>query len=87
MSAGLGRTAVPPLEALNVFNVRLATDGKARSLEPAHAELHSIEGHDFDSLFAQVINEPGDTKHPLRNLCHELRFACENDNRPDGAGR
>ncbi len=87
LSEGLGRTAVPPLKALNVFNVRLATDGEARSLEPAHAELHSIEGYDFDSLFAQVINKPGDTKHPLRNLCLELRFACENDNRLDGAGR
>jgi hypothetical protein len=49
---GLRPTAVPPLEALNVFNVRLATDGEARSLEPAHAELHSIEGHDLDSVFA-----------------------------------
>ncbi len=54
---------MPPLKALNVVNVRLATDGEARSLEPAHAELHSIEGHDFDSLFAQVINKPGDTKN------------------------
>ena len=69
----LGGTAVPPFEALNVLNVRLATDSKAHSFEPAHAELHSIEGHDFDGLFAQVINEPGDTKHPLRNLCHKLR--------------
>jgi len=84
---GLGRTSVPPLEALNVFDVRLATDGEARSLKPAHAELHSIEGHDLDSLFAQVFNEPGETEHPLRNLCLELRFAGENDNRLDGVGR
>jgi hypothetical protein len=28
-----------PLEALNVLNVRLVTDGEARSLKPAHAEL------------------------------------------------
>jgi len=34
---------VPPLEALNVLNVRLATNGEARGLEPAHAKLHSIE--------------------------------------------
>lgn len=78
---------MPPLEALNVFNVRLATDSKARSLEPSYTKLHSIDGHDFDGLFAQVVNEPGDTKHPLRNPCHELRFACENDNRLDSARR
>ena len=84
---GLGRTAVPPLEALNVFNVRLATDGEARSLKPAHAELHSVEGHDLDSLFAQVFNESGEAKHSLRNLCLELRFAGEDDNRLDGVGR
>ena len=83
----VGLTAVPSLEALNVFNVRLATDGEARSLKPAHAELHSIEGHDLDSLFAQVFNEPRENKHPLRNLCLELRFAGENDNRLDVAGR
>ena len=70
-----------------MFNVRIATDGESRSLDPAHAELYSIEGHDFDSLFVQVINKPGDTKHPLRNFCLELRFASENDNRLDGARR
>ncbi len=83
----LGRIAVSPLKALNVFYVRLATDGKARSLNPAHAKLHSIEGHDLDSVFAQVVNKPGDTKHPLRNLCLEFRFTREDDNRLDGAGR
>ena len=43
---------MPTLEALDVFNVRLAADGEARGLEPTYAELHSIEGHDLDSLFA-----------------------------------
>ncbi|MDM4769970.1 hypothetical protein QT386_07160 [Solimonas sp. SE-A11] len=70
-----------------MFNIRSSTDSKARSFKPAHAKLHSIDGHNFDRLPTQVVNEPGDAKHPLGNLCHELRFACENDNRFDGAGR
>ncbi len=84
---GLVRTAVPPAEALNVFNVRLATDGEARSFKSAYAELHSVEGHDLDSLFAQVFHELGEAEHPTRNLGLELRFAGENDSRLDGAGR
>ena len=59
---------VPPSEALNVFNVRLATDGEARSFKAANAELHSIERHDFGWLATQVFNERGETKHPRRNL-------------------
>jgi hypothetical protein len=29
---------VPPIKALNVFDIRPATDGKTRSLKPSHAE-------------------------------------------------
>ena len=75
------------LKALNVFNVRLASNSEARSFEPTHAKLHSIERHDRDSVLPQVISEPGDTKHALRNVCLELRVAGEDDNRLDGAGR
>jgi hypothetical protein len=53
-----GRTAVPAFEALHVFNIRLTTDGQACSLKSAYAELHSIDGHDLDSMGAQVINQP-----------------------------
>src|SRR5262245_16572812 len=84
---GLGGAPVPSLKTLNVFNVRHAADSKARGLDPTHAELQSIEGHDFHSLLAKVVNEPEDTKHPLRNLRLELRISRENDNRLDGVGR
>jgi hypothetical protein len=63
-----------------VFNVSLATDGKACCLEPSHAELYSIEGHHLFSLVAQVIDKPGETKHSLRNLGLEHRVASEYDN-------
>jgi len=69
-----------------VFNVGLAADGEASGLEPSHAELHAISGHDLDSLFAQVVNEPGDTKHPLRDLGLELGVTGEDDNGLDGSG-
>jgi hypothetical protein len=41
-----------------MINVRLAGDGKTRSLNPTHAKLHSILRHDFDGLIVQVGNEP-----------------------------
>ena len=79
--------AVPTLEALNVFNVGLATDGEARGFEPSNAKLHSLQGHDLDSLSAQVFCEPRDIEHSLRNRGPELCFTGENNNRLDGAGR
>src|SRR5207249_3134942 len=78
---------MPAREALNVLDVRPAGDGESCGLDPADAELQSIRGHDFGSLSVQVINEAGNTEYPLRNFCLELRFAGENDNRLDGAGR
>jgi hypothetical protein len=58
---------VSPFKVLNVLDIRLATNSEARRLEPAHAKLHSIAGHDLDCLFAQVINESGETKHSLNS--------------------
>ena len=83
---GLGRTAVPPLEALDVFNVRLAADSEARSLESADAEVHSVPGHDLHSLLAQVLDQLGKAKHSVRNLGLELSYAGEDDNRLGGVG-
>lgn len=83
----LGRIAMPSLEALNMLDIRLAADGEACSLEPSHTELNSIERHDFDGLFAKVIDEPGEAEHSQWNLGLELCFAGEDDNRSDCAGR
>lgn len=52
----LDRFAAPPLKIANVLNIRLAADGEASSLEPAHTELHPIAGHNFHGLFAQIFN-------------------------------
>lgn len=78
---------MPPLKALHVFDICLATDGEACSLKPPHTELHSILRHHLDSLTPQIINEPGDTKNSVRNFCLELRCTGENDDRLDGRRR
>ncbi len=78
---------MPPLKTLYMLHVRLAADGEARSLEPSHAEVNSIERHDFDSLFAKVIDEPGEAEHSLWNLGPELCFSGEDDDRFDCSGR
>jgi len=78
---------MPSLKALNMLDVCLAADSEARSFEPSHAELDSIERHDFDGLFAKVIDEPREAEHSLWNLGLELCFAGEDDNRSDCAGR
>lgn len=39
----LGSSTAPSLKTLNMLDVCLTADGKARSLEPPHAELNSIE--------------------------------------------
>jgi len=57
-AAALGPVAVPPPKALDVFNICFAANREARSFEPPHTELHSIEGHHFDRLLAQVVNKP-----------------------------
>jgi len=64
--------------ASEVATIR-ATDGEARSLKSAHAQLHSVYGHDLDGLLAQVFNQIGEAEHPLRYRCLELRFAGEDD--------
>ena len=78
---------MPPLKTLNMLDVRFAADGEAGSLEPSYAELNSIERHDFDGLFAKVIDEPGEVEHSLWNLGFEFSFASKDDDRFDCAGR
>ena len=78
---------MPPLKTLNMLDVRFTADGEARSLEPSHAELNSIERHDFDGLFAKVIDEPGEAEHSRWNLGFELCFAGKDDDRFDCTGR
>jgi hypothetical protein len=78
---------MPSLQILNMLNVCLARDSKACGFEPPHAKLHTIERHDWDCLFADVIDEPGKTKYSLRNFGLELCFARKDDNRFDDARR
>lgn len=78
---------MPPLKALNMLDIRLAADGEPGSLNPSHAELHSIERHGFDGLFSKVIDESGNAKHSLWYLGLELCFAGEDDYRLDRVGR
>lgn len=78
---------MPPLQTLDMLNVSLACDGKARSFQPPHAELHSIERNDLDGLFTNVIDEPGKVKHPVGNVGLELCFARKDDHRLDDVGR
>lgn len=78
---------MPPLKTLNMLDVRLAADGETRSLEPSHAELNSMERHDFDGLFAKVIDELVEAEHSLWNLGFELSFAGKDDYRFDSVAR
>ena len=75
------------LKTLNMLDVCFPGNSMARSFESAHTELHSINRHDFDGLLAQVVNEPGNTKYTLRNLCHELSFASKDNHRLGGLRR
>ena len=71
---------MPPFQILNMLNVCFASDGKACGLEPPHAELHSIERHDFDRLLPDVFDEPQKTKDAMRHLGLELGFSRKDDN-------
>ena len=80
-------TAVLSVKVLSVLNVRFATNGEPRSLEPANGELDAVDGHDFDRLFAQVIDKARDAENPLRNLRLKLCLARKDYNRFKGRGR
>jgi hypothetical protein len=70
-----------------MLNVGFIADCETSGLKATYTELDSIERHDFDGLFAKVIDEPGETEHSLWNIGLELCFAGEDDNRSDCAGR
>jgi hypothetical protein len=84
---GLGRTVVPARKTLNVFNVCFSRDSQAGRFEPAHAELHSIEGHNFGSLLVNVINELRELEDSARHFGLELCLARKDDNRRNDFGR
>lgn len=52
-----------------MLDVSFFADGEARSFEPSHAELKSIERHDFDGLsFLRLSSALGEN---LLSLIHE----------------
>lgn len=79
---------MPPRKALDMLDIGLAAYGKARGLEPPHAELNTVDRHYFDSLFANILDEAGDaTENTLWNFGLELCFSCEDNSRLYGARR
>lgn len=52
----LGRTSVSPLEVPNVFDIRLAANGKPGCFEPSDAQLKLVRRHDLINLVTQVVD-------------------------------
>jgi len=53
-----GRTTMPARKTPNVLNVRLSRNRQASCFQAPDAKLHTIDGHDFGRLAAEVFHEP-----------------------------
>jgi hypothetical protein len=78
---------MPPLQALNMFDIRFSGDGEACSFKPTNTELNSIERYDFRCLLTNVINETRKAKDSVRNFGLELSSSPKDHHRFDGFGR
>jgi hypothetical protein len=77
---------VPSRKILDMLDIRLPANGKARGFEPPHAELNAIDRHDFGGLFPKVFDEIEKAAEDAPwNLGFELCFASKHDGRFDGA--
>lgn len=63
-----------------MLNVCFFGDGESSHFKPSHAELNSIDRHNFVCLVPDVIDVFFKTKDSARYRSLEFRIASEDDN-------